>query len=79
MNAVDENDGKSVRNADVNRSGKIELAFPYPEIAVVAFLVYFRVARMTGFGDDLKQILKRKRLVAAMHLAHAPSLCNCCF
>ena len=81
MNDVDENDGKSVRNDDANRLGKTELAFPYPEIvvAVVAFLMYFRVARLTGFGDDLKLILKRKSLVATMHLAHAPSLCNCCF
>ena len=81
MNAVDENDDKSAMNDAANRLGKTELAFPYPEIvdAVVAFSMCFRVARMIGFGDDLKQILKRKSLVAAMHLAHVPSLCNCCF
>ena len=80
MNAVDENDGKSVRNDDANRLGKTELAFPYPEIvvAVVAFLMYFLVARLTGVGDDLKQLLKHKSLVEAIHLAHIPSLCNCC-
>ena len=81
MNAVDENDDKSVRNDAANRLGKTELAFPYPEIvdAVVAFSMCFRVPRMIGSADDVKQILKRKSLVAAMHLAHVPSLCNCCF
>ena len=79
MNAVDENDGTSVKNDDANRLGKTELAFPYHEtVAVVAFSMNYRVARRTKFGDDLKQLLKHKSLVEAIHLAHIPSLCNCC-